>query len=77
MENDELDLQYKINAAREYIKEKIEKSFLYDYGLSEDVSSSDRLFMETVTELQIIDYILEHGYKPGEEVRYKKMEGKK
>ena len=69
MENDELDLQYKINAAREYIKEKIEKSFLYDYGLSEDVSSSDRLFMETVTELQIIDYILEHGYKPGEEVQ--------
>ncbi len=49
-----------IKKAREYIKDKIKRSFRYDYGIDTS-NSSDRLFTETVIELQKIDQILEEG----------------
>lgn len=46
-----------IDKVRDHIKSKITKSFEYDYGI--DMSnSSDRLFTETVIELELIDEIL-------------------
>lgn len=47
-----------IDEVMKYIKEKISKSFNYDYGL--DTSNpSDRLFTETLIELQYILKILQ------------------
>ena len=66
-ENKSLQSQLKekeevIKEARETIKTKLQKSFAYDYGLSEvDATSKDRLFTETVIELQLIDEILSKG----------------
>lgn len=51
-----------IKEARETIKTKLQKSFAYDYGLSGvDATGKDRLFTETVIELQLIDEILSKG----------------
>lgn len=51
-----------IKEARETIKTKLQKSFAYDYGLSgADATGKDRLFTETVIELQLIDKILSKG----------------
>lgn len=51
-----------IKEARETIKTKLQKSFAYDYGLSGvDATGKDRLFTETVIELQLIDKILSKG----------------
>lgn len=51
-------LKENVKRAKDYIKDKIQKSFKYDYGI--DTSNpSDRLFTETVIELQIIDAILD------------------
>ena len=51
-----------IKEARETIETKIQKSFAYDYGLyGVDAASKDRLFTETVIELQLIDEILSKG----------------
>ena len=51
-----------IKEARETIKTKLQKSFAYDYGLSGvDAPSKDRLFTETIIELQLIDKILSKG----------------
>ncbi len=47
----------RIEAARTYIKDKIQKSFKADWGLPGG-NTSDRLFTETVIEMQIIDSIL-------------------
>lgn len=51
-----------IKEVRETIKTKLRKSFAYDYGLSGvDATGKDRLFTETVIELQLIDEILSKG----------------
>ena len=51
-----------IKEVRETIKTKLQKSFAYDYGLSGvDATGKDRLFTETVIELQLIDKILSKG----------------
>ena len=56
------NLQEVIKEARETIKTKLQKSFAYDYGLSGvDATGKDRLFTETVIELQLIDEILSKG----------------
>lgn len=47
----------RIEEARSYIKDKIQKSFKADWGLPGG-NASDRLFTETVIEMQIIDSIL-------------------
>ena len=66
-ENKSLQFQLKakeevIKEARETIKTKLQKSFAYDYGLSGvDATGKDRLFTETVIELQLIDEILSKG----------------
>lgn len=53
-----LELVNKIDKVREHIKNKITKSFEYDYCL--DTSNpSDRLFTETVIELQNILQIID------------------
>lgn len=55
-----------IKEARETIKTKLQKSFAYDYGLSGvDATGKDRLFTETVIELQLIDKILSKGENNG------------
>ena len=66
-ENKSLQSQLKakeevIKEVRETIKTKLQKSFAYDYGLSGvDATGKDRLFTETVIELQLIDKILSKG----------------
>ena len=50
-------LENKENKILDYIKDKIMKSFKADYGL-EGGKSSDRLFTETVIELQLIEKML-------------------
>ena len=66
-ENKSLQSQLKakeevIKETRETIKTKLQKSFAYDYGLSGvDATGKDRLFTETVIELQLIDEILSKG----------------
>lgn len=57
----------RIKNAREYIKSKIERSFRVDWGLPGG-DRSDRLFTETVVEMQIIDSIL-----MGNDVEVKEM----
>lgn len=50
----------KNSKAIKYIEDKIQKSFKSDYGL-EPFERTDRLFTETVFELQTIEQILDKG----------------
>ena len=52
-----ITLEENVKRVQEYIKEKIRKSFNYDYGISG--KASDRLFTETVIEMQIISAMLD------------------
>ena len=51
-------LQQALNEIREYCNTKISKSFKYDFGL-DNSNPSDRLFTETVFELQRIQEIID------------------
>ena len=55
-----MNYREKIRKAIKYIEDKIQKSFKADYGL-EPFERTDRLFTETVFELQKIEQILEKG----------------
>lgn len=55
----------KNSKALKYIEDKIQKSFNADWGL-ENSRRSDRLFTETVIELQIIKQILKGGCENGD-----------
>jgi gas vesicle protein len=60
------EIKEAIKEVRETIQTKLEKSFAYDYGLSGvDATSKDRLFTETVIELQLIDKLLSRGDTDG------------
>ena len=53
LEKENRELKSKLKKVSEYTKDKIVKSWKYDYGISNN--SEDRLFTETVIELQIIN----------------------
>lgn len=53
LEKENKELKSKLKKVSEYTKDKIVKSWKYDYGISNN--SKDRLFTETVIELQIIN----------------------
>lgn len=60
---------------KQHIKDKVRKSLEYDWGISSN--RSDRLFTETVVELQLIEHMIDecldtYGYKNTEEVCEKK-----
>ena len=62
----DMDKQYEelesvLNEVRKYVKDKIKKSFEVDCGISD--KRSDRLFTETIVELQLIENILNKGDK--------------
>lgn len=53
-----LTLEDCVSNAKKYINEKIRRSFKYDYGFDMD-HPSDRLFTETVIEMQLIESLLD------------------
>ncbi len=53
-----LTLEDRVSNAKKYINEKIRRSFKYDYGFDID-HPSDRLFTETVIEMQLIESLLD------------------
>lgn len=53
----------RLDKAIKYIEDKIKKSFEYDYGINSARCSKDRLFTETVIELQIIKDMLKGSDK--------------
>lgn len=53
-----LTLEDCVSNAKKYINEKIKRSFKYDYGFDMD-HPSDRLFTETVIEMQLIESLLD------------------
>lgn len=55
------ELESVLNEVRKYVKNKIKKSFEVDCGISD--KRSDRLFTETIVELQLIENILNKGDK--------------
>lgn len=62
----DMDKQYEelesvLNEVRKYVKDKIKNSFEVDCGIND--KRSDRLFTETIVELQLIENILDKGDK--------------
>lgn len=57
-ERENSKLKQALNEIREYCSTKIIKSFKYDYGI-DNSDPTDRLFTETVTELQCILQIID------------------
>lgn len=55
-----------LKSIKQYIKDRLRKSFEYEWGISDN--RSDRLFTETIIELQLIDHMIDecfdtYGYK--------------
>ena len=57
---------YNYNRARDYIRDKIQKSFMYDWGIDEEHNPDDYLTTDAAIEIQIVDYILREGHTPRE-----------
>ena len=57
MQKNREELEKSLREIKQHIKDKVRKSLEYDWGISG--RSSDRLFTETVIELQIIESMID------------------